>query len=184
MYVRIYIYIWCINIYIYMLFYIGIYYAHRTDSTYSVRRGIHGEMNISEAQNDTSDEAVGSNFWGQVHSFEGVSAHFPVYFGYHHTPPIMFQLTFPPNIHIYIYQHHIYFKKYINTMRIHFLWVFDALNITRILHFVPPSPYGFSPSRGDSALVWPGDELWSLDPNPGPHESPVLSCCSGGQGSV
>ena len=49
-------------IYIYMLFYIGIYYAHRTDSTYSVRRGIHGEMNISEAQNDTSDEAVGSNF--------------------------------------------------------------------------------------------------------------------------
>ena len=54
--------IWCINIYIYMLFYIGIYYAHRTDSTYSVRRGIHGEMNISEAQNDTSDEAVGSNF--------------------------------------------------------------------------------------------------------------------------
>ena len=89
-----------------------------------------------------------------------------------------------PQTYTYIYQHHIYFKKYINTMRIHFLWVFDALNITGILHFVPPSPYGFSPSQGDSALVWPGDELWSLDPNPGPHESPVLSCCSGGQGSV
>ena len=92
----------------------------------------------SEAQNDACDEAFGSNFSGQVHSFEGVSAHFPVYFGYHHTPPIMFQLTFPPNIHTYIYIHiyiyaylyiyiHIYIYIYINTMRIHFLWVFDAL---------------------------------------------------------
>ena len=167
-----------------MLFYIGIYYAHRTDSTYSVRRGIHGEMNISEAQNDTSDEAVGSNFWGQVHSFEGVSAHFPVYFGYHHTPPIMFQLTFPPNIHIYIYQHHIYLKNISTPCGFTFYgfsmpWISPEFCIlSHLLHTASAR------RKATQALVWPGDELWSLDPNPGPHESPVLSCCSGGQGSV